>query len=351
MRHLILPLILVLVAIFVPQTGHTQEYKEKWNVASWEPGLGVVFRHQAKFSAVRLALGTSNILFNNRLGVYYILEYRGGIKYQEDATNFYFRDLLGLNYSVNKSFSVHGGLGVFRKGLLQSGEARGGVSYFNSSLRKEIGIIYRIPQRPVSIDLSYSTTVGPAATFRYIIPMKQEKLSNAPLVTIPVYEMPVDVETKPEKIVVLIDTITLAPVLAETKPDVNETVSPIVESTPFVDINVLAKRSTTYYPQNVDTLSQSSIENLQVLVEYLNQNLTSKITVFGYADQLGSESYNLTLSASRAKKVTDYLLSKGIQANRIKTLAYGESKAKGESEEERALNRCVEFSIRVQLNK
>ena len=338
MRHFTLPLILVLVSIFVPQTGNAQASKEKWNVASWEPGLGVVFSAQpSQFKAVRLALGTSNLLFNNRVGVYYILEYRGGITYQEHEgfTNFYFRDLLGLNYSVNKRFSVHGGLGVFRKGLLQSAEVRGGTSYFNSTLRKEIGIIYRIPQRPISIDLSYSTIIGPTATFRYIIPMKQKKL--APIVDDAIVIAPVVVETKPEEIVI-------APVVVETKPEVNEPV-------PFIDINVLAKQSTTYYSSNVDTLSQSNIENLQALIEYLNQNLTSKITVFGYADQLGSESDNLTLSASRAKKMYDYLVSKGIQADRIKTLAYGETKAKGETEEERALNRSVEFSIRIQPNK
>jgi outer membrane protein OmpA-like peptidoglycan-associated protein len=356
MRHFTLPLILVLVAIFVPQTGNAQASKEKWNVASWEPGLGVVFGAQpSQFKAVRLALGTSNLLFNNRVGVYYILEYRGGITYHEDLTNFYLRDLLGLNYSVNKRFSVHGGLGVFRKGLLQSAEIRGGTSYFNSSLRKEIGIIYRIPQRPVSIDLSYSTTIGPAATFRYIIPMKQKKL--APIEDDAIVIAPVVVETKPGKeelVAPTADTIVSIPVIVEATP-VTKPALPvdtiIAASLPTIDVNALAKQSTTYYPINVDELSPSNIENLQALVGYLSQNPSVNITVFGYADHLGSESYNLTLSASRAEKVKNYLVSKGIQASRVKTLAYGELKAKGETEEERALNRCVEFGIRIQPNK
>jgi len=357
MRHFTLALILVLVAIFVPQTGNAQASKEKWNVASWEPGLGVVFGAQpSQFKAVRLALGTSNLLFNNRVGVYYILEYRGGIKYQEDFTNFYFRDLLGLNYSVNKRFAVHGGLGVFRKGLLQSAEVRGGESYFNSSLRKEIGIIYRIPQRPVSIDLSYSTTIGPTATFRYIIPMKQKKLGNAPLKSIPMYDVPVVVETKPEVVEQpkVIDTVVEKPVYVETKHEVIEPVVTIpvvtepVETKIEVDVVALAKQSTTYYPFNVDTLSESNKQNLQALIEYLNQNPSAKITVFGNADRMGSESYNLSLSDARAKKVKNYLVSQGIQASRIKTVAYGEVKAKGETEEESSLSRCVEFGIRIQ---
>ncbi|MFZ9632157.1 MAG: hypothetical protein ACO3AQ_08995, partial [Bacteroidia bacterium] len=132
MKKLTLSIIFVLFGLLAPKTNFAQSSKEKWNVASWEPGLGMVFRHQEKFSALRLALGTRNLMIKNRVGVYYILEYRGGIKFQEDQTNFYFRDLLGLNYSVNKSFSIHGGMGVFRKGILQSGELRGGEFYYNN---------------------------------------------------------------------------------------------------------------------------------------------------------------------------------------------------------------------------
>jgi outer membrane protein OmpA-like peptidoglycan-associated protein len=360
-----------------------------------------VFRHKEQFSAVRLALGTRNLLVKNRVGIYYVLEYRGGIKFQEDGTNFYFRDLLGLNYSINKSFSIHGGMGVFRKGILQSGEARGGEFYYNRAqfgrLRKEVGVTFRIPQYPISVDLCYSTWVGPTATFGYIIPMKQKKLGNAPLKSIPMYDVPVVVETKPEvveqpkvidtvvekpivvetkpevveqpkvidtvvekpivvetkpEVVVeqpkVIDTIVEKVVYVETKPEIEPVVTQPVETVPEVDIAALAKQSTTYYPFNVDTLNESNKQNLQALIEYLNQNPSAKITVFGNADRMGSESYNLGLSESRAKKVKNYLVSEGIQASRIKTVAYGEVKAKGETEEERALNRCVEFGIRIQ---
>ena len=324
----------------------------RWNVASWEPGLGMVFRHQEKFSAARVQLGTRNLFIKNRVGVYYILEYRGGIQFLEDGTSFYFRDLLGLNYSVNKSFSIHGGMGVFRKGLLQSGENRGGEYFYNNiqfgRLRKEIGITYKIPQYPVSVDICYSTWVGPTATFGYVIPMKQKKLGNAPLKSIPVYDVPVVVETKPEKVEQpkTIDTVVEQPVYVETKPEVVEpVVTQPVETKPAVDLTALAKQSTTFYPFNVSELSASNKENLAALITYMQSNPKCKATIFGNADRLGSEGYNLTLSATRAKNVKAYLVSQGIPANRIKVVAYGETKAKGETEEERALNRCVEFSL------
>ena len=394
MKNISLSLIIVLVSVLLPQTVNAQTSKVKWNVASWEPGLGMVFRHKEQFSAVRLAMGSRNLLIKNRVGIYYILEYRGGIKFQEDGTNFYLRDLLGLNYSINKSFSIHGGMGVFRKGILLNGEERGGEFYLNKlqfgRLRHAIGVTFRIPEYPISIDLGYSSWVGPTATFGYIIPMKQKKLGNAPLKSIPVYDVPVIVETTPEKEVVVatptidtntakpvivevipepvkiavpidtivtqpilvvtkpveIDTIVTQPVLVITKPvDIEPVVIQPVETLPGVDIAALAKQSTTYYPFNVDTLNQSNKDNLQALIAYVSENPKAKITILGNADRMGSESYNLSLSAARAKKVKEYLVSQGIQASRIKTVAYGEVKAKGETEEERALNRCAEFII------
>ena len=393
MKNIFLSLIIVLVSVFLPQTGNAQSSKEKWNIASWEPGLGMVFRHKEQFSAVRLAMGSRNLLIKNRIGIYYILEYRGGIKFQEDGTNFYFRDLLGLNYSINKSFSIHGGMGVFRKGILLNGEERGGEFYLNKlqfgRLRHAIGVTFRIPEYPISVDLGYSSWVGPTATFGYIIPMKQKKLGNAPLKSIPVYDVPVIVETTPEKEVIVvtptidtntskpvivevipepvkiavpIDTIVTQPVLAKTKPAEIDTVvtQPVlVESKPAViepvvipaetvvgvDITALAKQSTTYYPFNVDTLDYVNADKLSQLIEYLNTHKNAKVTIFGNADRMGSESYNLTLSGSRAKNVRSYLVKNGVEFYRIKTVAYGEVKAKGETEEERALNRCVEFEI------
>ncbi len=346
-----LPTILCLLTLGFGSKVQAQSASQpRWNVASWEPGLGMVFRHQEKFSAARVQLGTRNLILKNRVGFYYILEYRGGIQFAEDNTKFYFRDLLGANYSVNKSFSIHGGLGMFRKGLLLSGEARGGEYYYNNiqfgRLRKEIGITYKIPQYPVSVDICYSTWVGPTATFGYVIPMSQKKMGNAPLKSIPVYENPVVVETKPEPEtpVKVIDTVVEQVVVVETKPE-PETPVVVVETKPEVDLNELAKQSTTYYPFNVATLNEANKENLEALVAYMKANPKSKTTIYGNADRLGSESYNLTLSATRAKNVKTYLVSQGIPANRIKVVAYGEEKAKGETEEERALNRCVEFGI------
>jgi len=49
------------------------------------------------------------------------------------------------------------------------------------------------------------------------------------------------------------------------------------------------------------------------------------ITAVGHADRFGSDSYNQSLSEQRAAAVKTYLLSKGIEANRVQTEGKGET--------------------------
>jgi outer membrane protein OmpA-like peptidoglycan-associated protein len=72
------------------------------------------------------------------------------------------------------------------------------------------------------------------------------------------------------------------------------------------------------------------------------------IKISGHTDDIGSDQYNLTLSLNRAKRVKQYLVKKGIQANFIEIIGYGKSMPKviGDTEEARIENRRVEISIK-----
>ncbi len=48
--------------------------------------------------------------------------------------------------------------------------------------------------------------------------------------------------------------------------------------------------------------------------------------VEGHADERGTREYNYSLGARRAQTVRDYLASRGIQANRIRTISYGKER-------------------------
>jgi len=50
------------------------------------------------------------------------------------------------------------------------------------------------------------------------------------------------------------------------------------------------------------------------------------VTVEGHADERGTREYNLALGARRAKAAHDYLVSRGVSPQRVKTLSYGKER-------------------------
>ena len=68
------------------------------------------------------------------------------------------------------------------------------------------------------------------------------------------------------------------------------------------------------------------------------------VTVEGHTDAVGSDAYNLELSRVRSHAVRDYLVQRhGIDAARLKTVAYGEGRPIEGSDPNAALNRRVQF--------
>jgi len=71
------------------------------------------------------------------------------------------------------------------------------------------------------------------------------------------------------------------------------------------------------------------------------------IIAVGHADSVGSDAYNQKLSVRRAEAVKAYLISKGIERNRIYTEGKGEKQpvADNRTAEGRAKNRRVEVEV------
>ncbi|MCK9339533.1 MAG: OmpA family protein [Bacteroidales bacterium] len=94
-------------------------------------------------------------------------------------------------------------------------------------------------------------------------------------------------------------------------------------------------------------LKDESFVELDKLVDYLNSNTNIKIELGGHTDNQGSVEYNRILSLERAKAVYNYLINKGISANRLTFEGYGMSKpiATNDTEPGKALNRRTEFKI------
>ena len=69
--------------------------------------------------------------------------------------------------------------------------------------------------------------------------------------------------------------------------------------------------------------------------------------VSGYTDDVGDDETNLRLSQDRAKACYDYLIFRGIKAERIRFAGFGEARpiATNDTAEGRELNRRVEFEL------
>ncbi|MDD3563872.1 MAG: OmpA family protein [Candidatus Cloacimonetes bacterium] len=86
---------------------------------------------------------------------------------------------------------------------------------------------------------------------------------------------------------------------------------------------------------------------LQRTVNTLMANPEIKITIIGHTDNVGTDAYNQILSVNRAESVRNWLVSKGIDAKRIKTIGKSEGSpiATNDTAEGRARNRRVEIEV------
>ncbi|MGB6187288.1 MAG: OmpA family protein [Aeromonas molluscorum] len=72
------------------------------------------------------------------------------------------------------------------------------------------------------------------------------------------------------------------------------------------------------------TEGSSALDDLYQQIVEVNPK-DGQITVMGYTDRIGSDGYNQTLSEARARTVADYLIGKGLPADRVSTQGLGES--------------------------
>jgi OOP family OmpA-OmpF porin len=112
-------------------------------------------------------------------------------------------------------------------------------------------------------------------------------------------------------------------------------------------IDELLMGTTMMFRINSATLLPEGNAVLNSVATILQEDPTAAFEVGGHTDNVGSEPTNQILSAQRAKAVIDYLISKGIAADRLASKGYGASRpiTENSTEEGRQQNRQIEFSI------
>jgi outer membrane protein OmpA-like peptidoglycan-associated protein len=94
-------------------------------------------------------------------------------------------------------------------------------------------------------------------------------------------------------------------------------------------------------------LLESSLPELELLLEFLNVNPTVVIEIGGHTDSDGSEEHNQRLSERRANSVREFLIKRGIAGERIFSHGYGETTpvADNITPAGKRLNRRTEITI------
>ncbi|MDD3685868.1 MAG: OmpA family protein [Bacteroidales bacterium] len=102
-----------------------------------------------------------------------------------------------------------------------------------------------------------------------------------------------------------------------------------------------------FFDYDKATLRPESFAELNRVVAILNKQPKLKIEISGHTDNKGAFEYNKQLSKARAKTVVDYLIEKGIAADRLSYEGYAFEKpiATNDTDEGRQLNRRVEFKV------
>ncbi len=110
---------------------------------------------------------------------------------------------------------------------------------------------------------------------------------------------------------------------------------------------VITLNGSVLFATNQSALLPSAQERLQAVAAALQDNPTGGILVEGHTDSVGSQAANEDLSRRRAEAVRNFLISQGVDKDRIRAEGLGSSRpiADNKSAEGRANNRRVEIVI------
>ena len=82
-----------------------------------------------------------------------------------------------------------------------------------------------------------------------------------------------------------------------------------------------------FFETDSSELTPQSRATLDKQAQWLNNySQYGQFTVEGHADERGTREYNIALGARRAQTVRDYLISRGVAANRMHTISYGKER-------------------------
>ena len=194
---------------------------------------------------------------------------------------------------------------------------------------------------PCTVEVGKTSTVsavgqdpdGDALTYSWSAPAGSLTSRNAQQTpwTAPMVEGPVPV------------TVTVSDGKGGTASDVVtiQVIKPAVKEITFEDVHFDFDRY---------SLRPEAVRALDEAIRSLQENPNLRIEIEGHTCNIGTAEYNLALGERRATAVREYLTSRGVSADRLRSVSYGEERPKFDNarEETRRLNRRAALVVRVQ---
>ena len=127
-------------------------------------------------------------------------------------------------------------------------------------------------------------------------------------------------------------------------------------ATDSVNIQVTAPPKKEYAFEDVHfdfdrySLRPEATRVLDEAIAALKEDASLRLTVEGHTCNIGTAEYNLALGDRRSMSVRDYIVSRGVTADRLNTISYGEERPRHDNarEETRRLNRRAALVVRLQ---
>lgn len=120
-----------------------------------------------------------------------------------------------------------------------------------------------------------------------------------------------------------------------------QVVQPVVRDFVFEDVHFEFDRY---------TLRPDALRVLDEAIAAMQANANLRLEIEGHTCNIGTAEYNLALGERRGAAVREYLTSRGINADRLRIVSYGEERPKHDNtrEETRRLNRRAALVVRLQ---
>lgn len=132
-------------------------------------------------------------------------------------------------------------------------------------------------------------------------------------------------------------------------PALKELEARMEEHAPFGPGFEFIELDRVYFGHDQTSLDARALKTLQKAAEYLllNDNTIQRILIQGHTSDIAASAYNYRLSDQRAYRVRDYLLSHGVEDERMRVHSLGESAPADEpwSRQGRQNNRRVEIYV------